>query len=101
MYFVLCFIFELKLLLVCWRAKNLAMFALGNEAVRKSLIAFYIKFYLVALISLLVIDRVISNNSSLFILCGSVLMPQIIENAVYKSRYTPNMSFAIMMISTQ
>jgi NADH:ubiquinone oxidoreductase subunit 3 (subunit A) len=58
------------LLLVCWRAKNAARFEEGNEAVRRALIAFYIKFYLVALISLMTVDMLISNKYTLFVICG-------------------------------
>lgn len=101
MYFILCFIFELKLVLICWKGKNMEMFALGNEAVRKALIAFYIKFYIIALLSLLTVDRVISNKYTLFLFSGGVLIPQIIENAINKSRNTPNSSFAIFMMITQ
>jgi len=101
MYFILCFIFELKLLLTCWKAKNMELFSRGNEAVRRALIAFYIKFYLIALMSLLTLERIIGSDITLFLLCGSTLFPQIIENAINKSRNTPSMGFAIMMMVTQ
>lgn len=101
MYFILCFIFELKLLLTCWKAKNMELFSQGNEAVRRALIAFYIKFYLIALMSLLTLDIIVGSNVTLFLLCGSTLFPQIIENAINKSRNTPSMSFAISMMVTQ
>lgn len=77
------------------------MFNQGNEAIRRALISFYIKFYLVALIGLLTIERIIGSPAALFILCGSTLIPQIIENAYNKSRNTPNMSFAVLMMITQ
>ena len=101
MYFILWFIFELKLLLICWKAKNLAMFAQGNEAVRRALITFYIKFYLVALISLLTVEKIVCTPILLFLLCGSTLIPQIIENAINKARNAPNLSFATFMMLTQ
>lgn len=100
-YFILCFIFELKLLLTCWKAKNMELFAQGNEAVRRALITFYIKFYLIALMSLLTLERIVGSPITLFLLCGSTLFPQIIENAINKSRSTPNMSFASSMMLTQ
>jgi hypothetical protein len=77
------------------------LFAQGNEAVRRALISFYIKFYLVALVSLLTIESIVGNNLALFILSGSTLIPQIVENARNKSRNTPNMGFAILMMATQ
>jgi hypothetical protein len=80
LYFVLCFVFELKLLLTCWKAKNMELFGQGNEAVRRALITFYIKFYLIALMSLLTLERIVGNPITLFLLCGSTLFPQIIEN---------------------
>lgn len=46
----------------------MAMFSQGNEAVRKALITFYIKFYLVALISLLTIERIVCTPLLLFFL---------------------------------
>lgn len=101
MYFVLCFIFELKLLLTCWKAKNMDLFSQGNEAVRRSLITFYIKFYLVALLSLLLAERIVGSPIALFLLSGSTLFPQIIENAINKSRNTPNMGFAVFLMATQ
>ena len=101
MYFILWFIFELKLLLVCWKAKNIAMFNQGNEAVRRALITFYIKFYLVALISLLTVEKIVCTPILLFFLWGSSLIPQIIENAINKSKNTPNISFATFMMITQ
>jgi len=101
MYFILCFIFELKLLLTCWKAKNVELFSRGNEAVRRALITFYIKFYLIALMSLLTLERIIGSNITLFLLCGSTLFPQIIENSINKSRNTPSMAFAISMMVTQ
>ncbi|CAI2385243.1 unnamed protein product [Moneuplotes crassus] len=101
MYFILCFIFELKLLLICWKAKNIELFSQGNEAVRRALITFYIKFYLIALMSLLTLERIIGSNITLFLLCGSTLFPQIIENAINKSRNTPSMLYATAMMVTQ
>lgn len=77
------------------------LFSQGNEAVRRALITFYIKFYLVALMSLLTVERIVGSPVALFLLCGSTLFPQIIENAINKSRNTPNISFAICMMLTQ
>jgi ABC-type phosphate transport system permease subunit len=77
------------------------LFSQGNEAVRKALIAFYIKFYLVALLSLLTVERVIGSTIPLFILSGSTLIPQIIENTLNKSRNVPNLTFAVLMMITQ
>lgn len=77
------------------------LFNQGNEAVRRSLITFYIKFYLVALLSLLTIERVISSPVALFVLCGGTLVPQIVENAINKCRHTPRMSFSIFLMLTQ
>lgn len=77
------------------------MFAQGNEAVRRALITFYIKFYLVALISLLTVEKIVCTPILLFLLCGSTLIPQIIENAINKARNAPNLSFATFMMLTQ
>lgn len=44
------------------------LFAQGNEAVRRALITFYIKFYLIALMSLLTLERIVGSNITLFLL---------------------------------
>ena len=51
--------------------------------------------------SLLTVERIVGSPVALFLLCGSTLFPQIIENAINKSRNTPNTSFAICMMITQ
>ena len=101
MYFVLWFIFQLKFLLVWWKAKHSHLFPRGNEEVRKALIRFYIKFYLIALVSLITVDKLIANKYTLFAISGLVLIPQIVLNAINKSRNTPSMSFAVLMAVTQ
>ena len=42
----------------------------------------------------------LSNKYSMFVILGGVLIPQIVSNAYYKSRYTPNMNFGITMALT-
>lgn len=44
-YFMICFLFELKLLLLCWKAENLEIIQEGPNAARRALIFFYCKFY--------------------------------------------------------
>jgi len=51
--------------------------------------------------SLLTLERIIGSDITLFLLCGSTLFPQIIENAINKSRSTPNLLFAVTMVTTQ
>lgn len=101
LYFVLWFVFELKLLLLCWKAKNQDIFRESNEAVRRALIGFYIKFYLAALICLVTIDRLMANKYTLFIIWGAMLIPQIVENVIYNSRNTPRYSFLVLLAITQ
>lgn len=44
-YFMICFLFELKLLLLCWKANNTRVIQEGANAARRALIFFYVKFY--------------------------------------------------------
>jgi hypothetical protein len=44
-YFMICFLFELKLLLLCWKANNMRVINEGTNAARRALIFFYVKFY--------------------------------------------------------
>lgn len=44
-YFMICFLFELKLLLLCWKANNMRVIQEGAQSARRALIFFYVKFY--------------------------------------------------------
>ena len=89
MYFVICFIFEIRLLLIVWKARNLALFQQGNEVVRRSLVNFYIRFYLLAFMGFIFVDHIIVNPVLVAILNGCVWLPQIAENMRTRSRNTP------------
>ena len=44
-YFMISFLFELKMLLLCWKANNSRVIQLGVDEARKALITFYVKYY--------------------------------------------------------
>ena len=101
MYIVLWFIFQLKFLYVWWKAKNSDLFLQGNKQPRKALIWFYIKFYLIALGSLILFDYIIYDKYALLLFSSLMLFPQILFNTRNKSSDTPNISYAIINAITQ
>ena len=101
MYFVVCFIFEIRLLLVVWKGRNLELFNQGNETVRRSLVNFYIRFYLLAFIGFIFIRYIIVNPILVSLLNGCVWIPQILENVRNRSRNTPQIKFAVSLSVSQ
>lgn len=82
MHFLIWFLFELKLILLIWKSNNHNVFRQGTEAVRKALISFYIKFYIVTLILLIGMDYIIYNSVFLILFWGLMWVPQIYKNIV-------------------
>mmetsp|Transcript_30246 Transcript_30246/g.34633 ORF Transcript_30246/g.34633 Transcript_30246/m.34633 type:complete len:157 (+) Transcript_30246:1020-1490(+) len=100
-YFMICFLFELKLLLLCWKANNMDVIQEGNTQARKALIYFYVKFYCICLLIVIFSDTIISSPFLLLILNGMVWVPQIIKNAMNKARNVPDIKFVLSMTFTQ
>jgi hypothetical protein len=100
-YFMICFLFELKLLLLCWKANNMRVIQEGTNAARRALIYFYVKFYAVCLFAIILIDSVFYYSAALLVCNGLIWLPQIVKNVVTKARDTPDTKFVISMTITQ
>lgn len=100
-YFMICFLFELKLLLLCWKANNTHVIAQGTNHARKALIFFYVKFYCICLFVVILIDTIFYYSLILLIVNGFVWLPQIVKNAINKARNVPDIKFVISMTLTQ
>ena len=100
-YFMIWFLFELKLLLLCWRAENIDSIQEGQNTARRALIFFYCKFYCVLLAFFFLIDNIFRNSLLLLVVNGLVWVPQIYKNIISKGRNTPDLKFVISMTMTQ
>jgi len=100
-YFMICFLFELKMLLLCWKANNMRIIQLGVDEARKALITFYVKYYCVCILMVILISSMFYNLTVLFILSGFVWVPQIIKNMQTKARNCPDNKFVISMALSQ
>jgi len=98
-YFILFSIFELKLLILIWRARYYDRYQ-NQEQIRKGLVLFYTKLYAGLFIMLFLLYRFILYNS--FILIMSLyLVPQIIHNAIRGQRAEFNAKFLFLMVGTR
>lgn len=100
-YFLITFVFELRLLLVCWKQQNIAIFQQGDIAVRRALVIFYIKFYVIAILGFIFIDTIIYSKPLLLCLNLPIWVPQIYKNFMKRSRNTPRIQFALGLTITQ
>ena len=100
-YFMICFLFELKLLRIWWEGNNISLIRRNTIQARKSMVYFYIKFYCVCLLFIYFSDLIFSNLFLLIIFNGLIWVPQIIKNAYNKSRNVPDIKFIISMTLTQ
>jgi transmembrane E3 ubiquitin-protein ligase len=100
-YFMIWFLFELKLLLLCWKANNMRVINEGTNAARRALIFFYVKFYCVWLATVILIDTIFAYRILLLITNGLIWVPQILKNATNKARNVPDTKFIISLTMTQ
>lgn len=100
-YFMICFLFELKLLLLCWKANNLRLFADGTAHARRALIMFYVKFYLVCLFLVIFIEKIFYYKLLLLLLNGLVWAPQVVKNVLLKSKNVPDIGYILSLTCTQ
>ena len=99
-HFMIWFLFELKLILHVWKSNNQDLFRQGSEAVRRGLITFYVKFYIITLILLVCMDYVIFNAYFLMFFWGLIWVPQIYKNIRNKYRRI-NLNFIYSLTATQ
>ena len=100
-YFMICFLFELKLFRIWWEGNNIQLIRQNTIQARKAMVFFYVKFYCVCLLFVFFSDIIISSLYLLLILNGMIWIPQIIKNVYNKSRNVPNITFIISMTLTQ
>ena len=101
MYFIICIVFEITLLHICWRARNSNLALEDREEVRRQIIMFYLKFYVTYIIAVSMSDIIFSNNILLIMSNGFIWFPQIYENVINRARNSPKLNFAIMLSLSQ
>ena len=101
MYFIICIIFEITLLHVCWKARNSSLFFENPEEIRRQIIMFYLKFYITYIIAISLSDVIFSKAFLLVFLSGLVWIPQIVENAKNRSKNVPTPFFCVALSFSQ
>lgn len=101
MYFIICIVFEITLLHICWKARNNSLALENAEEVRRQIIIFYLKFYLTYIIAVSLSDIIFSNCLLLIVANGFVWVPQIYENVKNRARNVPNPNFAVTLSVSQ
>lgn len=68
---------------------------------RRTLISFYVKFYVVCILFVIFIDKIFYYKPVLLVLNGFVLVPQICKNVYMKARNVPDTKYIVSMTITQ
>ena len=101
MYFTIWLVFEITLIHHWWRARNGELFQQNRDVVRRQIILFYLKFYIVYIVAVSLSDYIFSYSFLLVIMNGLIWIPQIIENVINRSRNVPMPSFLISLSLSQ
>lgn len=101
MYFIICLVFEITLIHICWKARNGILFQQSRDVVRRQIIIFYLKFYIVYIIAVSFSDYIFSYTFLLVFINGLIWAPQIVENAINKSRHAPMPLYIISLSLSQ
>ena len=96
-YFMVSFVFEFRLLILCWRAQYVLPNNFDTNTIRRKLVAFYIRFYFTCLLLYIFNTLIIYNSALLFMFNASIWLPQIYRNYKKRCRQTPDMSFAVAL----
>ena len=83
---VLFSVFEMRVLVLIWKARRPAAFNDGWLAMRRELSMLYSRFYCSLMLGIFVIDRIWPNTVALGVVAYSYWLPQIVRNAVYDVR---------------
>jgi hypothetical protein len=98
-YFILFSIFELKLLILIWRARYYDRYQ-TNEQIRRGLVIFYVKLYAAMFTIIFLLYRFILSNAFIVVM-SLYLVPQIVHNAMRGQRAEFNGKFLCLIVGTR
>lgn len=97
--FILFSIFEIKLLIIIWRARYWNTYV-TQEQIRRGILCFYFKLYSMIAVFLFLFANFILNNFFL-ILMSFYLVPQIVHNAIRGGRIDFNKAYMFLMVAVR
>jgi len=99
---MICFVFELRLVLICWKTQNEEILRQNPQLIRRQLIVFYCRFCKFQSMTrldfgVLVIytfhEIILSSNVLLILLNSGLWLPQIVKSFKERSRLGPSPYF--------
>lgn len=99
--FIIFSVFELRYLLLIFKARNPRAFQEGWDVMRQALSSFYTRFYASLLIGVVLIYNLRSNPAALILLMYSFWVPQILWSAIQGHRSPMLMTYVFGMSATR